>query len=161
MFLSIAKAWWFKLLVGFVAILQIDFKKKFFLKLNWGRSPMGQTLWHCFCLCLSEDEWLCAALDCLDFLPDQLVVELNRELPHCFPQCREGFNQEAAGDCIRNSSKCVSISIACIQTIFVNVRFLFLLLQFTAVLSRVLFPRADWLSLSWYSMGYWSNTTEI
>ncbi|XP_011474628.1 DEP domain-containing protein 7 [Oryzias latipes] len=45
---------------------------------------------------LSEDEWLCAALDCLDFLPDQLVVELNRELPHCFPQCREGFNQEAA-----------------------------------------------------------------
>uniref|UniRef100_A0A3Q3A204 DEP domain-containing protein 7 n=1 Tax=Kryptolebias marmoratus TaxID=37003 RepID=A0A3Q3A204_KRYMA len=32
-----------------------------------------------------EDEWLCAALDCLDFLPDQPVVELSRELPHGFP----------------------------------------------------------------------------
>uniref|UniRef100_A0AAQ4PKQ2 DEP domain-containing protein 7 n=1 Tax=Gasterosteus aculeatus aculeatus TaxID=481459 RepID=A0AAQ4PKQ2_GASAC len=28
-----------------------------------------------------EDEWLIAALDCLDFLPDQPVVELSRELP--------------------------------------------------------------------------------
>ncbi|KAM9351923.1 DEP domain-containing protein 7-like [Symphorus nematophorus] len=28
-----------------------------------------------------EDEWLCAALACLDFLPDQPVVELSRELP--------------------------------------------------------------------------------
>ncbi|TKS72994.1 DEP domain-containing protein 7 [Collichthys lucidus] len=33
-----------------------------------------------------EDEWLCAALDCLDFLPDQPVVELSRELPQCFLQ---------------------------------------------------------------------------
>uniref|UniRef100_A0A8C2ZIF3 DEP domain-containing protein 7 n=1 Tax=Cyclopterus lumpus TaxID=8103 RepID=A0A8C2ZIF3_CYCLU len=33
-----------------------------------------------------EDEWLGAALDCLDFLPDQPVVELSRELPHCFTQ---------------------------------------------------------------------------
>ncbi|XP_029952833.1 DEP domain-containing protein 7-like [Salarias fasciatus] len=32
-----------------------------------------------------EDRWLRAALDCLDFLPDQLVVELSRELPHRFP----------------------------------------------------------------------------
>lgn len=31
-----------------------------------------------------EDEWLCAALDCLDFLPDQTVVDLSRKLPHCF-----------------------------------------------------------------------------
>ncbi|XP_077953902.1 DEP domain-containing protein 7-like, partial [Gasterosteus aculeatus] len=31
-----------------------------------------------------EDEWLIAALDCLDFLPDQPVVELSRELPDCF-----------------------------------------------------------------------------
>lgn len=31
-----------------------------------------------------EDEWLCAALDCLDFLPDQPVVELRMKLPHCF-----------------------------------------------------------------------------
>ncbi|KAL3062025.1 hypothetical protein OYC64_010031 [Pagothenia borchgrevinki] len=33
-----------------------------------------------------EDEWLGAALDCLDFLPDQPVVELSRELPLCEPQ---------------------------------------------------------------------------
>ncbi|CAK6973252.1 DEP domain-containing protein 7-like [Scomber scombrus] len=36
-----------------------------------------------------EDEWFCAALDCLDFLPDQWVVEVSRELPHCFPQDQE------------------------------------------------------------------------
>lgn len=36
-----------------------------------------------------EDEWFCAALDCLDFLPDQPVVEVSRELPHCFPQDQE------------------------------------------------------------------------
>ncbi|CAL8263389.1 unnamed protein product [Merluccius merluccius] len=34
----------------------------------------------------NEDEWLCAALDCLALLPDQPVVELSRELPNCFPQ---------------------------------------------------------------------------
>lgn len=38
-----------------------------------------------FLLCLREDEWLCAALDCLDFLPDQPVVEFSRELPRFFP----------------------------------------------------------------------------
>uniref|UniRef100_A0A3Q3ECG8 DEP domain-containing protein 7 n=1 Tax=Labrus bergylta TaxID=56723 RepID=A0A3Q3ECG8_9LABR len=32
-----------------------------------------------------DDEWLCAALDCLVFLPDQPVVKLSRDLPHCFP----------------------------------------------------------------------------
>ncbi|KAG7523393.1 DEP domain-containing protein 7-like [Solea senegalensis] len=42
-----------------------------------------------------EDEWLCAALDCLDFLSDQPVVELSRELPHCFPQ--EPQSCDAAG----------------------------------------------------------------
>ncbi|KAM6936825.1 DEP domain-containing protein 7-like [Xenentodon cancila] len=44
-----------------------------------------------------EDEWLCAALDCLDFLPDQPVVELSRELPHCFPQDGESCNQNPVG----------------------------------------------------------------
>ncbi|XP_005449424.3 DEP domain-containing protein 7 isoform X4 [Oreochromis niloticus] len=44
-----------------------------------------------------EDEWLCAALDCLDFLPDQPVVELSRELPHCFPQDDESCDPEPAG----------------------------------------------------------------
>ncbi|XP_039891741.1 DEP domain-containing protein 7-like isoform X2 [Simochromis diagramma] len=44
-----------------------------------------------------EDEWLCAALDCLDFLPDQPVVELSRELPHCFPQDNESCDPEPAG----------------------------------------------------------------
>ncbi|XP_017160457.1 DEP domain-containing protein 7-like isoform X2 [Poecilia reticulata] len=32
-----------------------------------------------------EDEWLSSALDCLDFLPDQQVAELSRELPRRFP----------------------------------------------------------------------------
>ncbi|XP_044049418.1 DEP domain-containing protein 7-like isoform X2 [Siniperca chuatsi] len=41
-----------------------------------------------------EDEWLCAALDCLDFLPDQPVVELSRELPHCFPQDPDSCSQD-------------------------------------------------------------------
>ncbi|XP_029289993.1 DEP domain-containing protein 7-like [Cottoperca gobio] len=44
-----------------------------------------------------EDEWFCAALDCLDFLPDQPVVELSRELPHCFPQDQESWEQVSAG----------------------------------------------------------------
>ncbi|XP_040893645.1 DEP domain-containing protein 7-like isoform X2 [Toxotes jaculatrix] len=44
-----------------------------------------------------EDEWLCAALDCLDFLSDQPVVELSRELPLCFPQDQENSDQDPAG----------------------------------------------------------------
>lgn len=50
-----------------------------------------------FFLYLREDEWLRAALDCLDFLPDQPVVELSRELPHCFPQCEESCDPVPAG----------------------------------------------------------------
>ncbi|XP_043977098.1 DEP domain-containing protein 7-like [Gambusia affinis] len=30
-----------------------------------------------------EDNWLCSGLDCLDFLPDQQVAALSRELPRC------------------------------------------------------------------------------
>ncbi|XP_067091269.1 DEP domain-containing protein 7-like [Osmerus mordax] len=30
-----------------------------------------------------KDHWLCAALDCLDFLPDQYLVQVSRELPRC------------------------------------------------------------------------------
>ncbi|XP_075998171.1 DEP domain-containing protein 7-like [Genypterus blacodes] len=41
-----------------------------------------------------EDEWLCAALDCLDFLPDQLVVQLSRELP----QDEDNAHHVAAGN---------------------------------------------------------------
>ncbi|KAJ0069540.1 hypothetical protein NL108_008489 [Boleophthalmus pectinirostris] len=33
-----------------------------------------------------EDEWLFAAMDCLDFLSDQSVVDLSRALPHCFSE---------------------------------------------------------------------------
>ncbi|XP_029378251.1 DEP domain-containing protein 7-like [Echeneis naucrates] len=44
-----------------------------------------------------EDEMLCAALDCLDFLSDQPVVELSRELPHCFPQDQQSSDQDPAG----------------------------------------------------------------
>ncbi|XP_049929409.1 DEP domain-containing protein 7-like [Epinephelus moara] len=42
-----------------------------------------------------EDVWLCAALDCLDFLPDQPVVALSRELP--FPQDQDSCQQVPAG----------------------------------------------------------------
>ncbi|XP_061578744.1 DEP domain-containing protein 7-like [Cololabis saira] len=59
-----------------------------------------------------EDEWLCAALDCLDFLPDQPVVELSRELPHCFPQDGERCDQNPVGssssqDGGKNSVNCI------------------------------------------------------
>uniref|UniRef100_A0A3Q3VQV7 Uncharacterized protein n=1 Tax=Mola mola TaxID=94237 RepID=A0A3Q3VQV7_MOLML len=40
-----------------------------------------------------KDEWLCAALDCLDLLPDQPVVELSRELPPCFLQDQDSYEQ--------------------------------------------------------------------
>ncbi|KAL4004166.1 exosome complex component RRP40 [Sarotherodon galilaeus] len=53
-----------------------------------------------------EDEWLCAALDCLDFLPDQPVVELSRELPHCFPQDDESCDPEPAGLSVQERGKC-------------------------------------------------------
>ncbi|XP_034391250.1 DEP domain-containing protein 7-like [Cyclopterus lumpus] len=43
-----------------------------------------------------EDEWLGAALDCLDFLPDQPVVELSRELPHCFTQDQDSCEHALA-----------------------------------------------------------------
>nr|XP_015820736.2 DEP domain-containing protein 7 isoform X1 [Nothobranchius furzeri] len=44
-----------------------------------------------------DDKWLCAALDCLDFLPDQPVVELSRELHFCFLQEKESCDPEPAG----------------------------------------------------------------
>ena len=33
--------------------------------------------------CGTEDNWLSAALVCLEYLPDQQVVEVSRELPRC------------------------------------------------------------------------------
>ncbi|XP_026220612.1 DEP domain-containing protein 7-like isoform X2 [Anabas testudineus] len=54
-----------------------------------------------------EDEWLRAALDCLDFLPDQPVVELSRELPHCFPQCQESCESVPAASGIQDVGKMV------------------------------------------------------
>ena len=33
---------------------------------------------------LSEDEWLCAALGCVDLLPDKSVMELSRAIPNYF-----------------------------------------------------------------------------
>ena len=56
-------------------------------------------------LYLREDEWLCAALDCLDFLPDQPVVELSRELPHYFPQDQDGCEQVSAGGSSQDGGK--------------------------------------------------------
>ncbi|XP_026166250.1 DEP domain-containing protein 7-like isoform X2 [Mastacembelus armatus] len=54
-----------------------------------------------------EDEWLLSALDCLDFLPDQPVVELSRELCHCFPQDQESCDQVAAGSSTQDVGKCL------------------------------------------------------
>lgn len=59
----------------------------------------------CSSLCLREDEWLRAALDCLDFLPDQPVVELSRELPHCFPPDQESRDQVPAGSSTQYGGK--------------------------------------------------------
>ncbi|KAI4825750.1 hypothetical protein KUCAC02_021420 [Chaenocephalus aceratus] len=44
------------------------------------------------------DEWLGAALDCLDFLPDQPVVELSRELPLCEPQHQDSSEHGSSRD---------------------------------------------------------------
>lgn len=40
-----------------------------------------------FCLgfFFRADNWLSAAVDCLEFLPDQLVVDVSRGLPRCSP----------------------------------------------------------------------------
>ncbi|XP_037539287.1 DEP domain-containing protein 7-like [Nematolebias whitei] len=57
-----------------------------------------------------EDEWLCAALDLLDFLPDQLVVEMSRELPHGFPQEeQESRGVQPAGGSVRRKDECFSL----------------------------------------------------
>lgn len=58
-------------------------------------------------LLLRDDEWLLAALDCLDFLPDQPVVELSRELPHCFLQDQESCEQVPAGSSSQDGGKCL------------------------------------------------------
>ncbi|XP_059191428.1 DEP domain-containing protein 7-like [Centropristis striata] len=57
-----------------------------------------------------EDAWLCAGLDCLDFLPDQPVVELSRELLPCFPQNQD--HQVAAG----SSSQPAVPSVSCVSS---------------------------------------------
>nr|XP_061813252.1 DEP domain-containing protein 7-like [Nerophis lumbriciformis] len=54
-----------------------------------------------------DDVWLCAALDCLDFLPDQPVVKLSRELPLLFPQDQQ--SKERA-DGVMPGNKCLSQS---------------------------------------------------
>ncbi|KAL0968568.1 hypothetical protein UPYG_G00268600 [Umbra pygmaea] len=41
-----------------------------------------------------EDDWLTAALDCLEFLPDQQVVEVSRELPRCPDVVGSGHSNE-------------------------------------------------------------------
>lgn len=43
------------------------------------------------CLSLRADDWMSAAVDCLEFLPDELVVEVSRGLLGCaddLPQCK-------------------------------------------------------------------------
>lgn len=58
-------------------------------------------------LSFREDEWLCAALDCLDFLPDQPVVELSRELSHCCQQDQDSYEQLPAGSRSHDGGKCL------------------------------------------------------
>lgn len=62
---------------------------------------------------LREDEWLCAALDCLDFLPDQLVVDLSRELSHCFQQDQDGCKQLPVGQKSQGEGKCHTAHQSC------------------------------------------------
>ncbi|XP_077423590.1 DEP domain-containing protein 7-like isoform X3 [Vanacampus margaritifer] len=50
-----------------------------------------------------DDEWLRAALDCLDFLPDQAVVKLSRELPLLFPQDQQSSEQADGKNCLSES----------------------------------------------------------
>ncbi|KAK0132585.1 DEP domain-containing protein 7 [Merluccius polli] len=54
----------------------------------------------------NEDEWLCAALDCLALLPDQPVVELSREIPNCFPQEAECPEYMVADSLSPQEGKC-------------------------------------------------------
>lgn len=62
---------------------------------------------------LREDEWLCAALDCLDFLPDQLVVDLSRELSRCFQQDQDGCEQLPVGQKSQGEGKCHAAHQSC------------------------------------------------
>ncbi|XP_072291079.1 DEP domain-containing protein 7-like [Eucyclogobius newberryi] len=51
-----------------------------------------------------EDAWLCAALDCLDFLPDQSVVDLSRALPRCFSEDPSGIQKSCYEQPLLSSS---------------------------------------------------------
>lgn len=55
-------------------------------------TPDNICVWHVvlhlflfFCFFCRADNWLSAAVDCLEFLPDQLVVDVSRGLPRCSP----------------------------------------------------------------------------
>ncbi|KAM7003465.1 DEP domain-containing protein 7-like [Tautogolabrus adspersus] len=65
-----------------------------------------------------EDEWLRAALDCLVFLPDQPVVKLSRELPHCFPLDNDSCDQLPARsslqDRVNNTDEQPRLSQSCL-----------------------------------------------
>ncbi|XP_033823672.1 DEP domain-containing protein 7-like [Periophthalmus magnuspinnatus] len=51
-----------------------------------------------------EDPWLCAALDCLDFLPDQSVVGLSGALPCCFSEDPSGIQKSCYEQPLLSSS---------------------------------------------------------
>nr|XP_046250481.1 DEP domain-containing protein 7-like [Scatophagus argus] len=55
-----------------------------------------------------EDEWLCAGLDCLDFLPDQPVVELSRKLSHCFLQDQDSCEHVPAARSLQDGAQSLS-----------------------------------------------------
>lgn len=130
-----------------------------------------------FSFYLREDKWLRAALDCLDFLPDQPVVEVSRELPHCFPQCEECCDPVPAGGGTHDAGTagmCVGVDPQSLFEVqyqsWLNSYIPFLYsqlqsgwfpcpLQALAVTSRLVTPKAVWLSVSCCCMGLWSNIT--
>ncbi|CAL8358498.1 unnamed protein product [Lota lota] len=54
----------------------------------------------------NEDEWLCAALGCLDLLPDQPVMELSRAIPNCFRQDADCQEYMVADSIFPEEGKC-------------------------------------------------------
>nr|XP_020512007.1 DEP domain-containing protein 7-like isoform X1 [Labrus bergylta] len=64
-----------------------------------------------------DDEWLCAALDCLVFLPDQPVVKLSRDLPHCFPLdcCDQLPAPNSLQDKVHNTDEQPRLSPSCLD----------------------------------------------
>ncbi|KAK7891981.1 hypothetical protein WMY93_023944 [Mugilogobius chulae] len=51
-----------------------------------------------------EDEWLCAALDCMDFVSDKSVMDLSKALPRCFSEDPNGIQRSCYEQPLLSSS---------------------------------------------------------